>query len=558
MPFQIIFIENDKRPDDSDRGARDARLLATREYETAQEANRAIERHKQWAADYGHTPGKMRIQRMVTAAWEEREAKRLEDGTYTPLPDWWINSWWWQDFNLKPIHRKHFAHMADKHPGKIAFTESPEKGEADIQLVISPTAYLARFFKDHISQRDIRDIGSMFETGEYELHISSRPEDFEMVYENAPNVCGDGSGATSCMRYKRTEFNNGRGLPHHPAYVYGAGDLAIAWIKNDDGEILGRTVIWPEKKTYVRVYGIGANYQALMHTLLKRQGYRHTNEFTGAKLLKIEIPTNHHGYDSYLMTYLDNRCSRYLQDNGDHFVMTTDEDGNVYADCTEGQLRVAKKVTCVKTGITLRASDAYLIDGEFWSYNAISQHERKGNRLYHCDVSSQRTWERTVTIIGQHGYETQVRHSILDSMQTFRCQRTLVLVDANFWQPIQVHTRNGIETWSNHDRSAYRVSRDGNTYARNYYPEREREREAAKAAQLAAQYEVQHANTPPARAERLIVETTPRNNRSSYIRAMQLTPEQIENWRRHNASIYDTWQEAEINPRLMWAEETEI
>jgi hypothetical protein len=104
MPFQIIFIENDKRPDDSDRGARDARLLATREYETAQEANRAIERHKQWAADYGHTPGKMRIQRMVTAAWEEREAKRLEDGTYTPLPDWWINSWWWQDFNLKPIH----------------------------------------------------------------------------------------------------------------------------------------------------------------------------------------------------------------------------------------------------------------------------------------------------------------------------------------------------------------------------------------------------------------------------------------------------------------------
>lgn len=468
MPFKIIFDENQEmRSEIRDHLNLDSR----REYDTAQEAQRPIDDVKRYCKERSFPMPKVRIQKVVTAAWEEREAKRLTEGTYTPLPDWWRDMYFWRA--NKHIHGKHFAHVADKDPSKIAFTESPEKGEADIQLVMTPTAYLSRFFKDFLNQREIRDIGSRYYLGDFELKISDKPEDFERVYEAASEVCGDGSDATSCMRYTRKQMAemNGYTLPHHPSYVYGAGDLAIAWIEDEDSSIVGRAVIWPEKKTYVRVYGNTANHHAMMHTLLKAQGYTHVPEMEGAKLLKIPVTFNNQekGRKYYLMPYLDNRNSRYIEDKGDHFVMTRDENfpsgGN-----TGGWIQSYEMVTCVKSGAVIPSHRARLIDGQWYS-------EREYMRLRnvnYCDRSEEYTLEPIIRVIGRHGYTEWVRESLVQQMQTFRCERNGFLVDMAFWQPVQVHTRHGIQTWGNYNREAYRRSRtDGNLYAEGYYPDRQ-------------------------------------------------------------------------------------
>ena len=469
MPFQILIVDEDKMDRDSTVW-HDANLLTRQEFESAKYAQERIDAHKRWAEANQWTPIKLRIKKIVTAAWEDREAKRLEDGTYTPLPTWWLGAWWWRE--SPQIHRQHYAHMSAKDPSKIAFTESPEKGEADIQLAISPTAYLARFFGSKgagiLSDRDIRSIGAQFSVGEHDLKISYTPEDFERVYEAAEDVCADGSDYTSCMRYKRDHF----GTPNHPAYAYGAGDLAIAWIEDDERSILGRAVIWPEKKTYVRVYGLNANYQQLMHNLLRAQGYSHESDFIGAKIMKILVE-DEDGDNStssyYLMPYIDGRSGQYIKDHGDHFIICGSSQSRLRADQTEGTIEIFKMVVCAKTGREVAGNDVTLVDGQIWSNDAVYCHN-----LEYCDVTNMRTAGRVIRVIREDGYRYRVRESIFNTLNTYRCELSGDWVDATFYAPIEVHTPNGVQTWGGHLRSSCRRSRaDGRLYSQGYYPDRQ-------------------------------------------------------------------------------------
>ncbi len=463
MPFKIIYLSGDK--DKNATILSHSQYISTLELETAQVAEKYIVEVKNFCERNKITPlPRYRIQKIVTAAWEEREAKRMQDGTYKPLPDFITDAYWWQ--NNKQIHGKHFAHLADKDESKIAFTESPEKGEADIQLVLSPTAYLSRYFGQVLGQRDIRDIGSMFQTGSFELKTSFSPDDFERIYEAAQNVCGDGSSAESCMRYPRRNFET----PRHPSYAYGAGDLAIAWVDNEDG-VYGRAVIWPEKKTYVRVYGNNANYQALMHRLLRAQGYVHVKEFEGARLLKYALPEIKHDNGMYyLAPYLDNRGTRYLREEGDFFVMTSDSEGTIYCDTTCGKMFVYKTVTCAKLGIQVRADDTVTVDGEIWSNRARRQYS---GGISYCDHTNEFTTQPVVRVWGRHG-RMSVKKSIADTWDTFYCERAEILCDVRYHNPMTVHTRNGTKVWSNKYREYVRKSRvDGKFYVTGYYPEKQ-------------------------------------------------------------------------------------
>lgn len=473
MPFQILIVDEDKMDRDSSVW-HDADILANREYETAKEAQDYIDAHKRWTESIGWTPVKLRIKKIVSAAWEDREAKRLEDGTYTPLPDWWLRAWWWRE--NKEIHRKHFAHMSAKDTSKIAFTESPEKGEADIQLVVSPTVYLARFFGTKgagiLSDRDIRSIGAQFNVGEHDLNISYTPEDFERIYEAAEDVCADGSDYTSCMRYKRDHF----GTPNHPAYAYGAGDLAIAWIEDDENSILGRAIIWPEKKTYVRVYGLNANYQQLMHNLLRAQGYSHESDFIGAKIMK-KLIEDEDICQHYLMPYIDGRSGQYVKDDGDHFIICGSSQSRLRADGTEGTIEIYKTVVCAKTGREVSGNEVTIVDGQQWSNEAVYRYDPEW-----CDVTQMRTTERVVRVVRQDGYRTHMRESLFRNLNTYRCGHSGDWVDSAFYPPLEVHTPNGVQTWGGHMRSACRRSQtDGRYYSRNYYPDRQTQPQEAMA-----------------------------------------------------------------------------
>jgi hypothetical protein len=75
-------------------------------------------------------PGvKLRLQQVVDDSWKEREASRMEDGTYELLPDY---------ISVYTLF-EHFAHVAKKDKTKIAFTASPEKGMADTRTILSAT-----------------------------------------------------------------------------------------------------------------------------------------------------------------------------------------------------------------------------------------------------------------------------------------------------------------------------------------------------------------------------------------------------------------------------------
>jgi hypothetical protein len=112
--------------------------------------------------------------------------------------------------------------------------------------------------------------------------------------------------------------------------VYGAGDLAIAYLKDPDIQegILARAICWPEKRLFGRVYpepagtsGTGLKGIALQQALRKAGYERATRSIRGkslhgARLLK--IPSDQYR-DNYLMPYIDD--AEGVDDRGTYFTL---------------------------------------------------------------------------------------------------------------------------------------------------------------------------------------------------------------------------------------------
>ncbi|RZN30499.1 hypothetical protein CWO90_20395 [Bradyrhizobium sp. Leo121] len=207
--------------------------------------------------------------------WRAREQARFDDGSYEPLP--WINERWWRD-NVD-FHRDHFAHVSTDQPGKIAFTESEQRGATDTQTRMKAGKYLTRFFAGILTKEQIAKIASEF-AARYEENVllfAETADEIEEVYRNGPHSC------MSNEDYRRTQ-GWGRGgsfsSPFHPVRVYAAGDLKVAYIQHD-GHVTGRTLVFPKNKTHSRVYG---DYYR-MRELLAAQGYEFGDPI-GARLVR--------------------------------------------------------------------------------------------------------------------------------------------------------------------------------------------------------------------------------------------------------------------------------
>jgi hypothetical protein len=147
----------------------------------------------------------------------------------------------------------------------------------------------------------------------FKLDFAATPDDIERVYLNGPDSCMSKQGST----YQGHE---------HPVRVYGAGDLAIAYMTApDEGEgVIARVVCWPEKKVYGRVY---PNDNTSLPRLLQAQGYAYDQEkLHGARLLKIDNENS----PGYIMPYIDGCGS--VTDHGDYFTIC----GSISADSTNG------------------------------------------------------------------------------------------------------------------------------------------------------------------------------------------------------------------------------
>ena len=134
---------------------------------------------------------------------------------------------------------------------------------------------------------------------EGELLFARTAEKIEEVYTTGPS---------SCMAHKKEVW--GADMPVHPTSVYASPDLAVAYM-NYGGRKASRTVVWPEKKIYVRIYGDHLRMQKLLAAAGYKQGC-----ITGARVKRIRFKDKNRS----VLPYIDYEDAvTHKKDDDDHF-----------------------------------------------------------------------------------------------------------------------------------------------------------------------------------------------------------------------------------------------
>jgi hypothetical protein len=285
-------------------------------------------------------------------AWRVRESNRITTGLYMAVP--WAEARWWTRHDLRV---KHFAHVSEKDPDLLAYTQSRDKGNADIQTPIKVGVYLTKYFSDVLTVEQINDYARRWKTDtdipvdRVKLQIAGTPDDSTAVYAHGP---------LSCMRDSEGVVAYG-----------GDADLKVAFIgKIDPDDPSGaavakaydaRAVVWPERKLYVRVYpspesSYFARYGGLesstrryasraattLRMLLEREGYTRAASFEGARMNA--VPAKNRQVGTFHVPYLDGSVQTLrlvVPENGDMHFLVTRGDAHIAATSTEGYARCA-------------------------------------------------------------------------------------------------------------------------------------------------------------------------------------------------------------------------
>ena len=263
----------------------------------------------------------------------------------------------WFYYSRKPEAKYNFPHVSKIRKGNIAFTESADRGQRNIQTSIKPGRYFERFYND-LGRGELRRIANDFvmRYGETKLLFASTKEDLAMVFAHD-------FGPNSCMTYELDDYVTG----FSPVRAYAGSDLQVAYIAvcDDEGKpysVSARCVVWPEKKRYGRIYG---EDQKIV-PLLKAHGFT-SGRFAGAKLPKIEFEPG-----EYVMPYLDGDCD--VIDKGDHWVIAREGDGDYKALSTNGVIETEKQ--CCRCGEMRdnRNWTRVYNTGERWCQSCIENH----------------------------------------------------------------------------------------------------------------------------------------------------------------------------------------
>lgn len=229
----------------------------------------------------------------VAVTWQEREAAKFADGSYSPVP--WDGEAWFS-------RSAHYVHLSTVQPGKVAFTADDTKGASDVQTVMAPGRYLNRFWSEVLTPAQIGTWAATVGNGSDDdgFRLAHSPEDIADVYKRGPRSCMSGSSFDSSV---------------HPCSIYGAGDLALAYLVDGD-TVTARALVWPDKLRSSRVYGDITR----MKVALEARGYVDTYDFDGARLLRIEER------GGFVVPYIDRGG---VHDDGGEFLTMAQHDGNV-------------------------------------------------------------------------------------------------------------------------------------------------------------------------------------------------------------------------------------
>ncbi len=177
-------------------------------------------------------------------------------------------------------------HMATFENGIISYYPLLQNAYDDRRTEMKLGRYLKGFVKS-LDDNQISDICAKFGVacGDSTVQFARTRAEIREVYENGPR---------SCMSGNASQYNSD-GV--HPSEAYATEDIAVAFIRRDDGRITARTVCNMKDKKWVSIYGDSVR----MSELLTAQGFTHDyNCLVGCRFLKIPVRDG-----SYALCYQD-------------------------------------------------------------------------------------------------------------------------------------------------------------------------------------------------------------------------------------------------------------
>lgn len=256
--------------------------------EAFENGERAEERASALAGELGC---KVQPRRRAAAPdWRERQRRRLQEGFYTPPPEGW---------DLAPVDG-HFLHLSKRDARKLAFTESPEKGEQDKTTQIKPGRYLERYYPALGIDARRRYIAMVDPPPP--VSFATTAEEIERVYTNGPQSCMSGPAcdyASHC----------------HPTHIYADSDFAVAYLAGENGRVTARVLVETAKRAFPSlIYGD----RARMELALAAAGYRPARSYAEFEGSRIRIIENENNPSEIVITSLDfgpwdvSPCGRHL------------------------------------------------------------------------------------------------------------------------------------------------------------------------------------------------------------------------------------------------------
>ncbi len=305
--------------------------------------------------------------------WQEREARKFADGTYQYVP--WQGEQWWVRSDAAAHH---FAHVSEDDGSKLAYTPDDRFGREDRQLRTKPGRYLNKFFGKVLTPKEVAHWSGEFAAAneEHSVGFARTADEIEALYRSA-----DDSGVGACMSHAAGEYSG----PCHPVRVYGAGDLAVAYLGTAEHPT-ARVLVREEPKAYGRVYGD----EARMRGALERMGFEPDGSggrgFDGAKLDRIDARSG------FVMPYLDHGYG--VSDCGDHFTMA--QCGRTYdAQETTG---VINGCTCNRCDCAMGEDESFCVGNESWCEDCYCEHART------CHKCEETVHKDYATLVGDEWY----------------------------------------------------------------------------------------------------------------------------------------------------------
>ena len=246
-----------------------------------------------------------------------------------------------------------WPHESKEDPTKLAYTQSDDKGERDIQTRTTIGKYLRKHMPN-VPDHELRDYVAQF-TIEGNCYISDSLDDIVRVVMNGPD---------SCMKKSRWSADD------HPYRVYlPEYGWAIAW-REEAGRIVGRALLnhrEDEDNIFVRSYKqSGSGYSQSdehLEAWLTKQGYTHESGWDGCKVARIENDYN----NSFVMPYLDGN-DQSVDDCGTHMEIVYE--GEYDANNTDGWTS-GSGVSCPDCGDTVDEYD--LISVGYYGDHAVCE-----------------------------------------------------------------------------------------------------------------------------------------------------------------------------------------